>query len=219
MASNLTTFFETSKEVRGGKFVWWKDGNGENRRGVLLGSTIANPTKGFGHLYAAQLFEYKMGEEGLIFRSFEVKSGTGTSIVLNGDGYSDMPEIGMLLMVAPDAAATKGQSSKVTAVDYDAAKKEITVTLDTSLTTETGDILVEAKGSAASPTATVLVANPNTFIEADEDLLPTEGYGMTNVSHQISTVWDKMAFISRMQPLPKYVLAKNRSYIDGVFWI
>ena len=38
-------------------------------------------------------------------------------------------------------------------------------------------------------------------------------------NYSISTVHDKEAWIVKMQPLPKYVLAKNRSYIKGIFWI
>jgi hypothetical protein len=79
--------------------------------------------------------------------------------------------------------------------------------------------LVEAQGTSAAAAAKVLVDNPNTFIEKDEELLPTEGYGFENVNYAISTVYNKQAYIARMQPLPKYVLAKNRSYIDGIFWI
>ena len=83
-----------------------------------------------------------------------------------------------------------------------------------------GDILVEAAGDAASETATVLVPKPNTFVEADRDLMPTEGYGLTGqANYSISTVYNKQAWISRMQPLPAYVLANNRSLIDGYFWI
>lgn len=226
---NLNIFFETSKKVRGGKFVWKGDGNGENRKNVLYGCTIANPPKGFGHLFSAQLFGYKIGEEGYIFRSFKAKEASAAdskTIVLNGDGYSDIPEVGMILMIAPTLATGTGQSGKVTAVVYDAANEKFTVTLDTAIgALTTSSILVEAVGSgeddgAANAAATVLVPNPNTFIEADRDLIPTvDGYGFSNVSRAITTVYDKEAYTERMQPLPQYVLAKNRSYIDGIFWI
>lgn len=222
---NLAIFFESSRQYRGGKSVWVKDGNGEDRKNVLLGCTIANPPKGIGHLWAAQLFQYTPFESGYIFRSFAVKTatvaGTDKVIYLNGDGYSDNPEVGMVLMAAPATATTAGQSAVVTAVEYDSANTQFIVTLDTALgALTTSSILVEATGAAASATATVLVPNPNTFIEADRDLIPTDGsYGLSNVSYDISTVYDKQAWIARMQPLPSYVLAKNRSYIDGIFWI
>jgi len=223
MVTNLAYFYETSKKVRGGKFVWVKDSNGEQRGNVLLGGTILNPNKGFGHLWAAQLVQYTPGQGCLIFRSFAVKtnaSASATTIYIKGDGYSDAPEVGQLLMKAPTTTTTTGQSGKVTAVVYDEANEQFAVTVDTSLGTLTaGDILVEASGTAASDSATVLVANPNTFIEADRDLMPTEGYGIENANYSISTVYNKQAWIARMQPLPTYVLAKNRSYIDGIFWI
>lgn len=219
--TNLAYFYETSRKVRGGKWVWVKDSNGEMRGNVLLGGTILNPNKGFGHLWAAQLVQYTPGVGCLIFRSFKVLSAasTSTSILIAGDGYSDVPEVGMLIMKAPSAATGTGQSAKVTDVEYVADIEAFEVTVDTALTLSFGDILVEASGTAASSSATVLVPNPNTFIEADRDLLPTDGYGFDNANYSISTVYNKQAWIARMQPLPTYVLAKNRSYIDGIFWI
>lgn len=220
MVTNLAFFFETSRQVRGGKFVWVKDSNGEQRNNILLGGTIGNPNKGFGHLWAAQLLQYTPGQEMLIFRSFAVKSASGTTINIKADGYSDAPEVGQLLMKAPSTATGTGQSGKVTAVVYDKANEQFVVTVDTSLgTLAANDILVEASGSAASASATVLVPNPNVFNEADRDLLPTEGYGFENANYSVSAVYNKQAWIERMQPLPSYVLAKNRSYIDGIFWI
>jgi len=223
MVTNLAYFYETSKKIRGGKWVWVKDSNGEARKNVLLGGTILNPKKGFDHLYAAQLVQYTPNEGCLIFRSFALKedaAASATTYVFNGDGYSDAPEVGMVVMVAPDDVTTEGQSAKITAVVYDKTNEKFTVTVDTTLgALSAGAIIVEATGTAAAADATVLVPNPNTFIEADRDLLPTEGYGLENANYSISTVYDKQAWMVHMQPLPKYVVAKNRSYIDGIFWI
>ena len=244
MVTNLAYFYEASRKIRGGKWVWVKDGNGEQRGNVLLGGTILNPKNGFDHLYAAQLVQYTPGSGCLIFRSFKVHTATAastdTTIYVEGDGYSDAPEVGMVVMKAPESvvvetltadttsgAVTKtaedytGQSAKITAVTYDKANGKFAITLDNALgELTTNDILVEATGTAKSASAKVLVPNPNTFIEADRDLLPTEGYGIEgDANYSISTVYNKQAWIARMQPLPKYVLAKNRSYIDGIFWI
>lgn len=221
---NFAYFYETSKKVRGGRRVWVKDSNGENRRNVLLGGTVANPNKGFGYLWAAQLLQYTPGKPIYIFRSFQVAEAaeaTATTFKVNGDGYSDAPEVGQVLMIAPDEATGTGQSGVVTAVKYDATKKVFEVTVDTALGALTTDtILVEAEGDAANASAKVLVPNPNTFQEADIPLLPTEGYGLDGTAnYSASAVYDKQAWIAFMQPLPKYVLAKNRSYIDGIFWI
>lgn len=255
--TNLAYFYETSKKIRGGKHVWVKDSNGEQRGNVLLGGTILNPKKGFDHLYAAQLVQYTPAQGCLIFRSFKTKAdiaANGTTVVIEGDGYSDAPEVGMYVMVAPDALVVEtteyettessgtytttatttkadytGTYAKVTAVVYDEANEKFTLTLENKLSSskiDAGAILVEADAAAdaalAEPTGVckVLVPNPNTFIEADKDLLPTEGYGIAEgANYSMSTVYDKKAWIARMQPLPKYVLAKNRSYIDGIFWI
>jgi len=242
MVTNLAYFFETSRKVRGGKHVWVKDSNGEARGNVLLGGSILNPNKGFGKLYAAQLVQYTPKGGCYIFRSFALKANAAadaTEYVINGDGYSDAPEVGMVIMVAPDSltvetleantetgAVTKtvadytGQSAKITAVVYDEANEKFTITLDNTLgELSAGAILVEATGTAKSASAKPLVTNPNTFVEADEELLPTEGYGFQNANYSISTVYNKQAWIARMQPLPKYVLAKNKSNIDGIFWI
>ena len=225
MVTNLAYFYETSQKTRGGKWVWVKDSNGEMRGNVLLGGTILNPKKGFDHLYAAQLVQYTPAQGCLIFRSFGVKTATSaatdTTIYINGDGYGDAPEVGMLIMKAPSAASGTGQSAAVTNVVYDETNEQFAVTLSVALgSLSAGDILVEAAGDEASASATVLVPKPNTFIEADRDLMPTEGFGLTGqANYSISTVYNKQAWIARMQPLPAYVLANNRSLIDGIFWI
>jgi len=225
MVTNLAYFYETSQKTRGGKWVWVKDSNGEMRGNVLLGGTILNPKKGFDHLYAAQLVQYTPAQGMLIFRSFGVKTATAAAtdkvIYINGDGYGDAPEEGMLIMKAPATATGTGQSALVTKVEYDEANEQFKVTLDTALgALAVDDILVEAAGEEADEDATVLVPKPNTFIEADRDLMPTEGYGLTGqANYSISTVYNKQAWIQRMQPLPAYVLANNRSLIDGIFWI
>jgi len=265
--TNLAYYYERARKVRGGRSVWVKDSNGESRKNVLLGGTILNPNKGFGHLWAAQLVQYTPGEGCLIFRSFEVAANAAnnaTSVKIKGDGFSDVPEVGQYLMIAPKsidvntigstseltvsnskvdlsdatfsetASTYTGVYAKVTAVAYDATNAQFTLTLENAFGTAltAGDILVESNAAVDlaedSPTgsAPLLVPNPNTFIEADVDILPTEGYGLmtdsegvSTANYSISTVHDKEAWIAKMQPLPGYVLAKNRSYIKGIFWI
>ena len=247
MVTNLQYFFETAKKLRGGRWVWVKDSNGENRNNILLGGTIANPNKGFGHLWAAQLMQYTPGQPMLIFRSFKLKVDTAanaTTIYIDGDGYSDAPEVGQYLMVAPDdtevvsmkantetgdVTVTKttytGTYAKVTGVTYDETSQKFEVTLENKLSTakiNAGTILVEAdkaKDTESTGSAPVLCPKPNVFNEADRDMLPTEGYGLQNANYSVSGVYNKQAWIAKMQPLPKYVLALNKSLIDGIFWI
>lgn len=242
MVTNLAYFFERAKKIHGdGRWVWVKDSNGEDRRNVLLGGDILNPNKGLGYLWAGQLMEYKPNVGVLIFRSFRVNANASasTTIYVDGDGYSDVPEVGQVLMKAPDSiyvttntantstgvvtsttAEYTGQSFKVTKVEYDETNERFKITADQSMTLSQGDILVEAEGTAKSASAKVLVKNPNVFNEANRELLPTDGsFGFTNAKYAASGVYDKQIWIQRTQPLPKYVLAKNKSYIDGIFWI
>lgn len=248
MVTNLAYFFETARKVRGGRWVWVKDSNGESRRNILLGGTIANPNKGFGHLWAAQLMQYTPGEPIIIFRSFKLKAdaaANATTIYVDGDGYSDVPEVGQYLMVAPDSVKVvtmsadttsgdvtttetdyTGTYAKVTGVEYDATNERFEVTLQNTLSSsakiDAGTILVEADKAADTGntgSAPVLCPKPNIFNEADRDMLPTEGYGFQNANYSVSGVYDKQAWIARMQPLPKYVLEYNRSRIDGIFWV
>ena len=247
MVTNLQYFFETAKKLRGGRWVWVKDSNGENRNNILLGGTIANPNKGFGHLWAAQLMQYTPGQPMLIFRSFKLKAdaaANATTIYIDGDGYSDAPEVGQYLMVAPDATEvvsmkadtstgavtiTKttytGTYAKVTGVTYDETNQKFEVTLENKLSTakiNAGTILVEAdkaKDTESTGSAPVLCPKPNVFNEADRDMLPTDGYGFQNANYSVSGVYNKQAWIAKMQPLPKYVLALNKSLIDGIFCI
>lgn len=226
MVTNLGFYFETQKEVRGGKFVWWGDTNPTLKKNQLLGGDLLNPKKGFDHFYAGQLGKYVPGgglsedQEGItIYRAFSPKAAASasTTIVLNATGWDDAPEIGMVIMVAPNTATTEGQSAKITAVKYDKAEEKFTVTVDTALTVAATDILVEAKGNEASAKATPLVDYVNMWIQADEDLLPTDGFGIKNGHYYLSGVSGCAAYIGRMQPLTKYILAQNKSLIDGVF--
>ena len=134
--TNLAYFYERSRKVRGGRAVWVKDSNGENRKNVLLGGTILNPNKGFGHLWAAQLVQYTPAEGCLIFRSFEVSDAAlanATTIKIKGDGFSDAPEVGQYIMIAPEslvvetlaADTTTGEVTK-TVSDYTDTYAKIT---------------------------------------------------------------------------------------------
>ena len=321
MVTNMGFYFETQKEVRGGKFVWFADSNPTLKKNQLLGGELLNPKKGFDHFYTGQLGKYVPGgglssdTAGIaIFRSFKsLAASSGTTITLPATGYEDAPEAGMVIMVAPNAIATNklvqaydfvsanpadtseiwatgkaailatetnkttiqviensvdgwtgknfvvlvsepdadtfytlyeadgvteagvkvkigatpstelanivsyGQSAKITEVVYDKDEETFTVTVDTALTVAENDILVEAKGTSATAADSVLVDYVNFWVERDTDLMPTEGFGVKNGKHWMSGVSGCAAYIGRIQPLPAYILAQNKSLIDGVF--
>lgn len=225
MVTNLGFYFTTQKEVRGGKFVWWADSNPTLKKNQLLGGDLLNQKKGFDHFYAGQLGKYVPGgglseeREGItIYRAFlAVEASTGTTIVTSATGWDDAPEEGMVVMVAQDNATDTAQSAKITKVVYDKELEKFTITVDTALTVAKGDILVEAEGEEASAQATPLVDRVNFWVLADQDLMPTEKYGIENGHYYMSGVSGCAAYIGRMQPLTKYILAQNKSIIDGVF--
>jgi hypothetical protein len=226
MPTNMGFYFETQKEVRGGKFIWFADSNPSLQKNQLLGGDLLNPKKGFDHFYAGQLGKYVPGgglsseTAGItIFRAFKPKAAASnsTTIVVTATGYEDAPEVGMIVMKAPASASGTGQSAKITAVVYDKENEKFTLTVDTALTVTTSDIIVEATGTAASASAKPLVDKVNMWIEKDTDLMPTEGFGVINGKHYLSGVSGCAAYIGRMQPLPAYILSQNKSLIDGVF--
>lgn len=226
MPTNMGFYYETQKEVRGGKFIWFADSNPSLQKNQLLGGDLLNPKKGFDHFYAGQLGKYVPGgglssdTAGItIFRAFKPKAAASasTTVVVTATGYEDAPEVGMIVMKAPSTANGTGQSAKITAVVYDKDNEKFTLTLDTSLTVATTDIIVEAKGTAASASAKPLVDYVNMWIEKDTDLMPTEGFGVSNGKHYLSGVSGCAAYLGRMQPLPAYILGQNKSLIDGVF--
>lgn len=226
MPTNMGFYFETQKEVRGGKFIWFADSNPSLQKNQLLGGDLLNPKKGFDHFYAGQLGKYVPGgglsseTAGItIFRAFKPKTAASasTTIVVTATGYEDAPEVGMIVMKAPASASGTGQSAKITAVVYDKENEKFTLTVDTALTVTTSDIIVEATGTAASASAKPLVDKVNMWIEKDTDLMPTEGFGVINGKHYLSGVSGCAAYIGRMQPLPAYILSQNKSLIDGVF--
>jgi hypothetical protein len=226
MPTNMGFYFETQKEVRGGKFIWFADSNPSLQKNQLLGGDLLNPKKGFDHFYAGQLGKYVPGgglsseTAGItIFRAFKPKAAASnsTTIVVTATGYEDAPEVGMIVMKAPASPSGTGQSAKITAVVYDKENEKFTLTVDTALTVTTSDIIVEATGTAASASAKPLVDKVNMWIEKDTDLMPTEGFGVINGKHYLSGVSGCAAYIGRMQPLPAYILSQNKSLIDGVF--
>ena len=200
--------------TRGGKFVWNKNANRDSRATVLNGNKILNPYKLMGYSFASDLFEYRLDGEGYLLKTYKVVGGAGTALEFDGNGWSHVPEVGDKLMVAPALATDSGTSGIVTAVSLDRVAGKYLVTLDTDIDADVDDILVEA-GEDDTP----LVKNPNTFIETNILYgVPSNGsYGFTEFAGYLTTAYGLEAFIERMQPLPPYVLAKNRSYIEGIF--
>lgn len=226
------TLLQRRGEIGGARYVFVKlQGNKNELVFPTFGCKIMNPFKGTAKMYAGDLIEYRYkddgkGATGYILKTYVVSKATSTSsdtvIYLTRDGYKHIPFVGDVLMKAP--ATIDGAGTAVTVTKVEPTVKESKdvweVTLSATLADlVVGDILVEAveAGSGKKP----MVTNPNAMCPADYDFLyePATGdndfdgarYFMTPVLHGI-------AYIDRMSPLPKSVLAaRNKSLVTGWF--
>ena len=201
----------------------------------ISGGILKNPFKGTAKVYAADLVEYKPNGECYILKTYEVADGVLESAVKvkiasgkckNGEVFRHIPFVGDNLMVAPETLDGTGTAVTVTAVTntYAADGKQDgwEITLSATLgALSKGAVLVEASkvGSGVKP----MVTNPNCYLDHDYDFIfnPATGdedfdgarYFFTPVLMENR----EYAYIDRMQPLPKSILALNTSKVEGWF--
>ena len=193
------------------------------------GCVIKNPFKGNARAFAGTLFEYKPDGAGYILKSYAVAKNTAaatdTDIYLKRDGYSLIPFVGDILMVAPSALTSKGTAVAVTAVK---AETDLTagnvwkVTLSATLgALTTSSVLVEAKEAGASKEA--MVTNPNAYLPCDFDFVfdPTASDndfdGARYIVAPALALGDVFLYEDRMQPLSAALKALNKSKVNGWF--
>ena len=201
----------------------------------ISGGILKNPFKGTAKVYAADLVEYKPNGECYILKTYEVADGVLESAVKvkiasgkckNGEVFRHIPFVGDNLMVAPETLDGTGTAVPVAAVTntYAADGKQDgwEITLSATLgALSKGAVLVEASnaGSSVKP----MVTNPNCYLDHDYDFIfnPATGdedfdgarYFFTPVLMENR----EYAYIDRMQPLPKSILALNTSKVEGWF--
>ena len=201
----------------------------------ISGGILKNPFKGTAKAYAADLVEYKPNGECYILKTYEVADGVLESAVKvkiasgkckNGEVFRHIPFVGDNLMVAPETLDGTGTAVTVTAVTntYAADGKQDgwEITLSSTLgALSKGAVLVEA--SKAGSNVKPMVTNPNCYLDHDYDFIfnPATGdedfdgarYFFTPVLMENR----EYAYIDRMQPLPKSILALNTSKVEGWF--
>lgn len=201
----------------------------------ISGGILKNPFKGTAKVYAADLVEYKPNGECYILKTYEVADEVSEQAVKvkiasgkckNGEVFRHIPFVGDNLMVAPETLDGTGTAVTVTAVTntYAADGKQDgwEITLSATLgALSKGAVLVEASkaGSSVKP----MVTNPNCYLDHDYDFIfnPATGdedfdgarYFFTPVLMENR----EYAYIDRMQPLPKSILALNTSKVEGWF--
>lgn len=193
------------------------------------GCVIKNPFKGNARAFAGTLFEYNPDGTGHILKSYAVAKATAeatdTDIYLKRDGYSLIPFVGDILMVAPTALTGKGTAVTVTAVkaETDTTAGDVwKVTLSATLgALTTSSVLVEAKEAGASKEA--MVTNPNSYLPCDFDFVfdPAASDNDFDGARYLITpalaLGEVFLYEDRMQPLSAALKALNKSKVKGWF--
>lgn len=198
------------------------------------GGIVKNPFKGNARAFAGTLAEYipsngSNGSEIRILKSYAVAKATtestDTDIYLKRDGYSLIPFVGDILMVAPSTLTEKGTAVTITAVEKatdgtagDVWKVTLSATLG-SLTTSS--VLVEAKETGSGKEA--MVTNPNSYLPCDFDFVfdPATSEDDFDGARYLITpalaLGDVFLYEDRMQPLSAALKALNKSKVKGWF--
>ena len=193
------------------------------------GCVIKNPFKGNARAFAGTLFEYNPDGTGYILKSYAVAKATAeatdTDIYLKRDGYSLIPFVGDILMVAPTTLTGKGTAVTVTAVKAETgatAGDVWKVTLSATLgALTTSSVLVEAKEAGASKEA--MVTNPNSYLPCDFDFVfdPAASDNDFDGARYLITpalaLGDVFLYTDRMQPLSAALKGLNKSKVNGWF--
>lgn len=193
------------------------------------GCVIKNPFKGNARAFAGTLFEYNPDGTGYILKSYAVAKATAeatdTDIYLKRDGYSLIPFVGDILMVAPTTLTEKGTAVTVTAVkaETDATAGDVwKVTLSATLgALTTSSVLVEAKEAGASKEA--MVTNPNSYLPCDFDFVfdpaasDNDFDGARYLIIPALALGDVFLYTDRMQPLSAALKGLNKSKVNGWF--
>lgn len=193
------------------------------------GCVIKNPFKGNARAFAGTLFEYNPDGTGYILKSYAVAKATSeatdTVIYLKRDGYSLIPFVGDILMVAPTSLTGKGTAVSVTAVEKatDGTAGDVwKVTLSATLgALTTSSVLVEAKevGASKSP----MVTNPNSYLPCDFDFVfdpaasEDDCDGARYLINPALALGDVFLYTDRMQPLSTALKGLNKSKVNGWF--
>lgn len=197
------------------------------------GGIVKNPFKGNARAFAGTLAEYipsngSNGSEIRILKSYAVAKATSessdTDIYLKKDGYSLIPFVGDVLMVAPTTLTGKGTAVTVTAVEKatDGTAGVWKVTLSATLgALTTSSVLVEAKEAGSNKEA--MVTNPNCYLPCDFDFVfdPAASDDDFDGARYLITpalaLGDVFLYEDRMQPLSAALKALNKSKVKGWF--
>lgn len=194
-----------------------------------VGGVITNPFPGPAKAFAGDLAEYNPGiesDEGAtvkLLKTYELKTAaeSSTTIEITRTGFSHIPFVGDIIMIAPDEIDGTGTPSVVTAVEAttnDDGDKIWSVTVDAAISGDAEDVLVECD-SDGNP----IVTNPNVILPCDYDFLFNPSASISELDGAryfiapILASEDVRMYTAKMQALPASVKALNKSKVTGWF--
>ena len=199
-----------------------------------VGGIITNPFPGPAKAFAGDLAEYDPGIETAedatvqgatvkLLKTYELNADAdgATTVEITRTGFSHIPFVGDIIMIAPDEIDGTGTASTITAVDTttnDDGDKIWSVTVDTAITGSEGDVLVECD-SDGNP----IVTNPNVILPCDYDFLFNPSASISDLDgarYLIAPILaseDVKMYTAKMQALPASVKALNKSKVTGWF--
>ena len=193
-----------------------------------FGGQIKNPFQGAAKMFAGDLCEYRTNDNGVkpeiyLLKTYEVhKLDTdATKVYIVRDNYKHIPFVGDKLGVAP-AEVGGAVATNATVVAVEKAVVDSTdvwaLTMSAELTGATkGNVLVEVGTDGK-----MLVKNVNAVIDADCDMLDAPATGdedFDGARYFYTPALGGIMYTNKMSPLPKCVLDKNISHINGWFQI
>lgn len=230
------TLLQQRGKIGGNRFVFVVlNGNKNELVFPTTGGVVKNPFKAGGKMYAGDLIEYRYNggttngsDEAvcLLLKTFEVVGtveAAGTTVNIRRNGYRHIPEVGNILMKAPDTLAGTGTAATVQSVEKTKVGSDDVwaITLSEAIgTLSDKDVLVEAAEAGADKK--MLVQNPNTMCPCDYDFPYTandldDEDDYDGARYLLTPVLHGIAYVSRMSPMPKAVLARNKSLVTGWF--
>lgn len=224
-----TTLLQRSGSIGGARYVFYKLKGIKNQLVYpIFGGIIKNPFRQVpAKMYAGDLIEFRLDSNGVnpevyILKTFEVAKqvSNGTALLIKRDEYRHRPCVGDKIGVAPaqigGAITTPSTISMVKSTHTETEGDVWEVTLAANATYQKGDILVEADSSNK-----MLVKEVNAFADSDVDFCyePSSGDEDFDGARYLYTpaIGGAMMFINRMSKMPKCVLDRNVSRLNGLY--
>lgn len=217
---------QTSGTIGGQKSVFVKIKGIKNELVYpTFGGKVMNAPKGQGFkMFAGDLVWFKTDDNGVkpevyFLKTYLVESVSGSVVNIVRDGYKHKPFVGDKLGVAPEeiggamtaATVTKVEETKVGSINVWA------LTVDSAITAEKGDVLVEADADDA-----MLVKNINAVMDCDADMLDAASVGADDFDgarYYYTPALGGIMYTHKMSPVPACVKKLNQSKINGWFQI